>query len=165
MKFYLITGSTGAGKTTYSKELSVRENAVLFSIDQWMKNLFWLDAPKGTSLEWALERVKRCENQILILAQEIIKNQKTSIVLDLGFSTRDHRKRVINFLKSKNLEFELHFLDVPLKLRRQRVKKRNKNKDETYEFEVSEEVFNWMEGYFEPPSEEELEESNGLLIK
>ena len=42
---YLICGSTGAGKTTYAIQLTAKVGAVRFSIDEWMKALFWMDAP------------------------------------------------------------------------------------------------------------------------
>jgi len=38
---HLISGSTGAGKTTYARELSERIEGVCFSIDRWMSTLFW----------------------------------------------------------------------------------------------------------------------------
>src|SRR5689334_16988583 len=42
---HLICGSTGAGKTTYARRLADEIGAVVFSIDEWMAALFWMDAP------------------------------------------------------------------------------------------------------------------------
>jgi predicted kinase len=47
---FLISGSTGAGKTTYSRKLAKERHALVFSIDEWMKTLFWMDAPQGGDL-------------------------------------------------------------------------------------------------------------------
>ena len=41
---HLLCGPTGAGKTTYARELAEAESAVRFSIDEWMSALFWMDA-------------------------------------------------------------------------------------------------------------------------
>jgi predicted kinase len=43
---HLISGSTGAGKTTYASQLSERLKGVRFSIDEWMAALFWMDTPQ-----------------------------------------------------------------------------------------------------------------------
>ena len=41
---HLICGSTGAGKTTYARELATNIGGVVFSIDEWMVTLFGEDA-------------------------------------------------------------------------------------------------------------------------
>ena len=71
-KVFLISGSTGAGKTTYAKKLAKEHSAQVFSVDEWMKTLFWMDAPKGGDLKWALERVRRCEDQIWLVARRLL---------------------------------------------------------------------------------------------
>lgn len=69
---YLVVGSTGAGKTTYSYKLSQDLPAVVYSIDHWMKKLYWPDMPTSPDIEWFqnnhqwyMDRIHRCENMIL----------------------------------------------------------------------------------------------------
>jgi adenylate kinase family enzyme len=48
----LIVGSTGAGKTTYARKLAEQIQAVVYSIDDWMKGLYWQDMPaKANSIK------------------------------------------------------------------------------------------------------------------
>lgn len=61
---HLVTGSTGAGKTTYAVALAARESALRLSIDEWMTTLFGPDQPAALQFEWMMERVNRCEAQM-----------------------------------------------------------------------------------------------------
>ena len=161
-KAYLICGSTGAGKSTFAKKLSEEFEAQVYSIDEWMKGLFWSDSPKTEVFSWALERVKRCEDLILTLAQrQLVRSQ--SVVLDLGFTTRQQRQRVFEKLQGSGHVFELIYLEVPAEVRRQRVQYRNLNRGETFAFEVSEQMFDFVETLFEAPTAEEL--VNGKIIR
>ncbi|HSK46185.1 MAG TPA: ATP-binding protein [Candidatus Binatia bacterium] len=152
---FLISGSTGAGKTTYSRKLANERGALVFSIDEWMKTLFWMDSPEGGDLNWALARVRRCESQIWVIAQRLL-DSGLPVVLDLGFSKKDQRDRFKSLIISSGHQPQLHFLDVSVATRRNRVKKRNLTKSETFEFSVDEKTFDWMESYFERPTQEEL---------
>jgi predicted kinase len=161
-KAYLICGSTGAGKTTYAKSLSELHKAQIFSIDEWMKTLFWLDAPSEKPLDWALERVGRCEVQIWKVARRQLELGQ-SVILDLGFSKKEQRDRVKSWASTAGFQSELHFLDIPVEIRRARVIARNQEKTGTYEFEVDEQTFEWMESYFEKPAGNEL--ATAIVIK
>ena len=152
---FLISGSTGAGKTTYSRKLAKEQGALVFSIDEWMRTLFWMDAPKSEDLNWALERVRRCEDQIWLIARQLLERGQP-VVLDLGFSKKEQRERFRSFVVSSGHRPELHFLDVPADTRRDRVKERNLMRDGTFEFVVDDKTFEWMESYFERPTQEEL---------
>lgn len=160
---FLISGSTGAGKTTYSRKLAKEKGALVFSIDEWMRTLFWMDAPKSGDVNWALERVQRCENQIWLIAKKLLDSGQ-SVIFDLGFSKRDQRERFKSFIVSSGHHYELHFLDVSVEIRRNRVKERNLKKSDTFEFNVDEATFEWMESYFERPTQEELAQAS-IVIK
>ncbi|MFK5958717.1 MAG: ATP-binding protein, partial [Lutibacter sp.] len=56
---------------------------------------------------------------------------------------------------------KLHFLDISKETRLKRVLNRNKEKGETFEFEVTKEDFDFMENWFEKPNEMELK--NGVI--
>jgi len=159
---HLIVGNTGSGKTTYSKKLQSNTKGIIFSIDKWNKTLFLPDRKSTDGLEWFLERIVRAEKLILNLIEQL-EDSKTDSILDLGFSKFEHREKFRTFASSRGYEMKIYFLDVPKETRFKRIISRNKEKGETFEFEVSEDNFNFMENWFEKPKESEME--NGLIIK
>ena len=152
----LICGATGAGKTTYSLQLANPSNAIRFSIDEWMKHLFWTDAPETRIYEWALERVERCERQILALCAQMAAASQ-ELVLDLGFFAQAQRQRVRHTLEGMGISTCIHYLPVPMEERWRRVAARNSEKGETFSLEVSRGMFDFSEALFEVPSASELE--------
>ena len=159
---HLIVGNTGAGKTTLANKLKKELNGIIFSIDKWNKNLFLEDLTENDGVEWYLERIDRSETVImdLILQLEAIS---VDSILDLGLAKIDHRKKFIEFANKNNFEFKIHYLDISKSERFKRIQNRNFNRGETYEFDVSEEDFEFMEDWFEPLTDNEL--TNALIIK
>ncbi len=160
-RLILVCGSTGAGKTTYSISLAQEIEAVKFSIDPWMQTLFLKDM-KSLNYSWMIERVYRCYEQIWEVSKQILM-LRGNVILDLGFTTKAQREIFITKSKKLGINSEMHYLDVPLDVRKQRVKQRNVSKDsDLYSFEVTDMMFNFMESKFENPDTEELE--NGCTI-
>ncbi len=87
----------------------------------------------------------------------------TDTILDLGLSKFMHREKFRVFADENNIALKLHFLDISKETRLERVFKRNKEKGATYEFEVSKENFDFMESWFERPTEIELK--GALVVK
>jgi len=158
---HLIVGNTGSGKTTYANKLKEKTNGIIFSIDKWNNTLFLPDKKDEDGLEWFLERIERAETIItsLILQLERIK---TDSILDLGLSKFEHREKFRKIAKINNLEIKVHFLDISKETRLKRIVERNNEKGETFEFEVTQENFEFMESWFEKPSERELK--NGFTL-
>ena len=150
----LIAGKTGAGKSTVARELLRRTSAAYFSIDEWMETLFWADCPEKNDYPWALERVRRCEEQMRNVAAQLA-NSHVSAVLDLGFTQREQRLRWMNCARQAGACVTLEVLDSPAEVRWQRVCERNQRVSETYTFAVTREMFDLMEALWEPVSEEE----------
>lgn len=159
---HLIVGNTGSGKTTYSTKLKQKTNGIIFSIDKWNKTLFLDDKKADDGLEWFLERIERAEKMIMELTQQL-EHLHTDSILDLGLSKFEHREKFRQFAASNGYELRFHYLDITKETRLQRVMKRNNEKDDTYEFEVTKENFDFMEGWFEKPTEQEL--SGAIIIK
>jgi ribonuclease HI/predicted kinase len=160
---YLVVGGTGAGKTTYAIALANAKRALRFSIDEWMKGLFSPDQT-GLAFEWMMERVERCEAQIWNLARQALAIG-TPVVLDLGFAVRQQRERFGGLALEQNAKVEVHFLEVAAEVRRERVRERNSKRDPSlFALEVTDEMFDFMEARFEPPSVAELR-SGMLLVK
>ncbi len=159
----LVTGLTGAGKTTYCQSFIKEHKAKYFSIDNWMKSLYWQDMPEEPDIDWFVEnqkwytdRMKRCEFLIRKEAQALLEIGVT-VLLDLGFTSRESRGEYIQFARNLKKDVEIHFLDVDKEIRWQRVEKRNQGTSESYAMQVSRDMFDYIESVFEPFSDEEKE--------
>ncbi|AUC83982.1 Zeta toxin [Polaribacter sp. ALD11] len=159
---HLLVGNTGAGKSTFANKLKVDINGVVFTLDKWNKILFLPDKTEKDGLDWFLDRIERAE---LLMQDLILQLEKSGVdsILDVGLSKFAHREKYRKFAKENKIEVKTHFLDVSRTIRKERILKRNLEKGETFEFEVSEDNFEFMESWFETPTKEELQ--NAIIIK
>lgn len=152
----LPVGLTGSGKTTFAKRVARERGVAHFSIDEWMRRLYWSDAPSPPSLEWALERCSRCESMIDALLEQEIRAGRGA-VLDLGFSKIDERTRWLKRCEELGATPRLVYIDVPREVRWSRVEARNRALEHNSQaIAVDRATFDWMEGYFEPLTDDEL---------
>lgn len=159
----LVVGCTGAGKTTYARQLADELCALRCSIDEWMMALFWADSPQPIQFQWTMERVNRCEAQIFAVAQQAAA-RGVPVVLDLGFTTKAHRDKFRALAAGAGLSAAVHFLDVPVDERWYRVNRRNQERGETFAMTVDKAMFDFIEGLWEPPAEAEWAEGGGQRI-
>ncbi|WP_395671594.1 AAA family ATPase [Phenylobacterium sp.] len=152
---HVIFGPSGAGKTTYAHTLARRENAVAFILDDWMARLFAPDMPQPLEFEWMVERVARCEAQIWSTAAAVMATG-TSVVFDIGLMRRADRARVREIAEATDLPAQFHFVTAPAEARRARVAERNVIRGENFAIEVTPDMFDFIEGVFEPPEPAEL---------
>jgi predicted kinase len=152
---HIVFGQQGAGKTTYSRTLADQEQGVRFSIDDWMGELYGPDLPNPMSAPWIMERVQRCERIVWAVASDVVQ-RGGNVILDLGFMKVSDRFRFIEQANAKNLSVRTHFVTAPLEIRRNRVLSRNVSKDDTFSFEVTPAMFDFMEVQFEAPTDSEL---------
>ena len=155
---HLIVGNTGSGKTTYSAKLKSETNGVVFSIDKWNKTLFLADKKADDGLEWFLEKIDRVEAMIVDLIHQL-ESSNTDSILDLGFSKFKHREKFRAIANSHGYDLKFHYLNISKDTRFKRIMKRNNEKGVTFEFEVTQENFDFMESWFEYPSPEEIEKA------
>jgi len=154
-KLILICGSVGSGKTTYALSLSKEVGAVRFSIDPWMHTLYSKDMT-SLDFDWITERVNRCFEQIWETTVQILALER-SVILDLGFTSKAQREIVYERAKGINVAYELHYMEATKEIRKDRIEKRNQEKDPSvYSFEVTDMMFEFMEPRFEVPTEDEL---------
>jgi predicted kinase len=163
---HLICGSTGSGKTTYAKRLAEELGGVRFSIDEWMTTLFWMDTPQPLDPDWSMARVERCNARIWLTAVEIAP-RGIPCILDLGFSSAEQRARYVELAAQAGLSAQLHYLDVSLDERWRRVQARNRQTDDTKQlpFEVTREMFDFVESVFETPGEDEMRATQGIHLR
>ncbi len=160
----LVTGNVGAGKTTYARQLAKKIGAPVFSVDEWMANLFLEDSPEPVTFEWALERTQRVERQVLIECEKLLKLD-VPVILDQGFFAKEQRLRVLRHFLERGFVSHLHYLDVPKDVRWMRVEKRNTGASDTFQFEVSQEIFEFCETIFEPLDAEERELTSVVYVE
>lgn len=154
LRIHLICGPTGAGKTTFARKLATESEAVRFSIDEWMANLFAADTPDPLTFDWAIERVGRCEAQIWQTGLATLEAGR-DVVLDLGFTTREQRDRFRMQAAEAGYAVSLHHVTAVRELRLDRVRRRNQDRSEVFAFEVTDGMFDFMEDRFETPGEDE----------
>ena len=151
---HMVYGPVGSGKTTFGRKLAAERKAVFFCLDEWMATLFMMDASTPITLDWALPRTQRCEQQIWNVARQLLA-LGTDVVLEVGSFTRAQRTRSRELARHAGIPIEAHVLDVPREVRRERVRLRNQG-SATYTVEVDGAMFDWAEGYYEPLDESEL---------
>jgi predicted kinase len=161
-QIHIVFGPQGAGKTTHARVLAEQIQATRFSIDEWMGELFGPDMPQPLSFKWMIERVQRCEQRIWSVAAQIAQRGGT-VVLDLGFMKVSDRNRFVALAVAAGLTTQLHQLTAAHALRRSRVLERNIRKGDTFSFEVSPAMFDFMEKQFESPTDLEL--ASLVLVK
>jgi len=152
---HLLFGPQGAGKSTLARQLADQVQGVRFSIDDWMGELFSPDMPQPLNLPWIMARVQRCERRIWAVAADLVQRGGTAI-LDLGCMKVADRERLAALAHAQGLPLRAHFVTAPLAARRQRVLQRNHDRGDTFAFEVTPGMFDFMETQFEPPGAQEL---------
>jgi predicted kinase len=158
---HLICGPVGSGKTTYSRDLASVHTAVVFSMDEWMQNLFGGDLPKESDMAkvdyaWFAERVDRCEVQIWSVAEQLLKDGR-NVILDLGFIRKARRDKARGAASGHGFQCQLHIVDADIETRRTRVADRNSSLGHTYAFAVTPAMFAFAEKMYEAPDGVESE--------
>ena len=150
---YLICGKICCGKTTYAEKLCVENNAVLLSVDEITLALFGQHC--GDKHD---EYVERTEKYLLNKSLELIQKD-INVVLDWGFWTKAERLAVKEFYESRNIECELHYIDVSDGIWKYRLYKRNNAvlAEETSAYYVDDNLAAKFASIFEVPSEDEID--------
>lgn len=161
---HLVVGATGAGKTTYARALADEAGALRFSIDEWMRALFWMDAPPAPDLRWAMARVERAADLIWRTAADASRRGLAS-VLEVGLTTRADRLRAVARVQAEGLPLRLHWLDVPADERWRRVEARNAaGAAAQLAFPITRAMFDQVEAMWQPPDKAELSAADGRRV-
>ena len=109
--------------------------------------------------------MERCHQQIWEVAEQILR-LNGNVILDLGFTNKKHRDRFKALSKAVGVEAEIHYLQAAIAVRKQRVKQRNADKNPSlYSFEITDFMFDFMEGKFEPPVASELVNGHTIILE
>lgn len=148
---YFLCGLAGAGKSTLARKISAEKRAVLFCEDQWLANLFG----GVRSLDEYLQHRARIRALLAQHVPEVLKIGH-SVVFDFGGNTVRDRAWIRSVCESAGATTELHYIVADEALCKRRVAERNRTKPAgLYWGDVSEEMLDAVNRYFQPPTTEE----------
>ena len=146
---YLLCGRIAAGKSTLARRLAARPATLLVSEDHWTSSLF------SGELE-TIEDYGRCSARLrAAMAPHLVDvlRQGLSVVLDFPANTVSNRDWMRSLIAQAKVAHELHLLDVPDTIRKQRLRERNAAGK--HPFQVSEADYDLFTSYFVPPGPSE----------
>ncbi len=162
-RVHMITGLTGAGKSTYAEGLRKDLGGVRFSIDDWNARLFFMDRDPTSDFQWFYDRVQRSCHQMRDTAEQVL-DTGVPVIFDCGFTDRAERTIFYDWASGHGEPVTLHFLDVDPETRWARVEQRNAEKGDTYALDVTRGMFEFMETIWETPTADEAEANTVTLI-
>jgi predicted kinase len=151
---HLICGLPGSGKTTYANKILQNDQVVCFSIDHCLKPLSYPQNLDFYFLSKLAERIRQCEIKILCSCEKVLAERK-DVVLDIASFKRIDRDRIRAWADKINSPITLYFVTAKKATRWERILNRNLQKGKTYSFDVPQWAFEFIEGWFQPLSEDE----------
>lgn len=149
-KLLFLCGKMAAGKSTLSKTLAEREDAVLIVQDHFLGTLF----PDEIREVADYLRYSRRLNAALTLHVRALLARGVSVVLDFPANTPTQRAWFREILDGTGAAHELHFVDVPDDLCKRQLKERSAHLPPGTPWTTDAE-FDAITAYFHPPGEEE----------
>jgi predicted kinase len=146
---YLLCGKIAAGKSTLAGRLAARPGTLLVSEDHWMAALFADDLQTIDDYARLSARLRAA------MAPHIVDllRQGLSVVLDFPANTVGYRRWMRTLIDAAGAAHELHCLDVPDTVCKQRLQARNAGGG--HRFTVSEAAYDAFTRHFVPPSPDE----------
>jgi predicted kinase len=146
---YLLCGKIAAGKSTLARRLAARPATLLISMDHWMSIMFPTEnrTIEDFALLSARLRAAMAPHIVDILRQDL------SVVLDFPANTVSWRGWMRSVISEAGVAHELHVLDVPDALCKERLRQRNEGGEHPYQ--VSEATFDLFTSYFVLPTPDE----------
>jgi len=140
-RLIIVCGLPGSGKTTHAKHVQKNLHAVRFCADEWMNAI-------GINL-WDSEARQRIETLQWNIARQILSLGR-NVVIEWGTWGRSERDVLRTEARKLGAAVELHFLDAPVDVLFERIRRRN---IETPAITVAD-VQSWSQMFERPTSEE-----------
>src|SRR5215510_7932583 len=118
---YLLSGKIGSGKSTLAHELAARPQTLLISEDHWASTLFADDLKTIDDYTRYSARLRAAMGPHVV---DILR-RGLSVVLDFPANTVRNRDWMRSLISEANTAHELHLLDVPDAICKQRLRERN----------------------------------------
>jgi predicted kinase len=149
-KLLFFCGKMAAGKSTLSRKLAERENAVLLIQDEFLERLFPGEIVDVAGFRKYSARLKDAlEPHICSLLSRGI-----SVVLDFPGNTRAQRDWFRRLFETVGADHELHFIDAADDLCKRQLRERSRDLPAGTAWTTDAE-FDAITAYFEPPSSDE----------
>lgn len=146
---YLLCGTIASGKTTLARQLAARPATLLINMDDWMSILFPTENRTIEDFGRLSARLRDAMGPHIV---EILRRD-LSVVLDFPANTLKWRAWMRSLVDDANVAHELHVLDVPDAVCKERLHRRNASGQHPYT--ISEKDYDLFTGYFVFPTEEE----------
>lgn len=148
-KLILISGKIAAGKSTLARDLANQPATVLLSEDHWLSSLY---PDEITNLDDYVRCTARLRDAVFPHVVSLL-TEGLSVVMDFPANTIKQRTWLKSIAESADVAHELHHLDVPDELCKERL--RNRNLAGEHPFQPSEADFDLFTSYFVTPSPDE----------
>ncbi|WP_147125449.1 AAA family ATPase [Shimia ponticola] len=148
-KLFILCGKIASGKSTLAAKLAEASGGVRIVEDEWLHGLY------ANELH-GLDDYVRCTNLLrAALTGHIVQllNLGVSVVLDFSANTPTQRAWFRELIDQTGAAHELHWLDVPVEVCRDRLAARNASG--SHPFQVSPELFTKVTNAFRPPHADE----------
>ena len=149
-KLLFLCGKMAAGKSTLSKALAEREDAVLLILDEFLDQLFPGEIVDIAAFVTYSSRIRDA------LAPHIcsLLSRGMSVVLDFPGNTRNQRNWFRQLCQQAGAEHELHFIDASDDVCKRQLKERSKGVPPGTRWTTDAE-FDAITAYFEAPAPDE----------
>jgi len=146
---HLLCGKIAAGKSTLARTLAAQPATLLISEDHWTSTLF------GEDLKTIDDYTRYSARLRAAMAPHIVAilRQGLSVVLDFPANTVRNRAWMRSIIDEAAVPHELHVLDLPDEVCKQRLRQRNASG--AHPFEVSDAEYEQFTRYFVPPGPDE----------
>lgn len=151
-KVVLICGKICSEKSYYASKLKENMNAVVFSCDELINDIFPYDLNKQHD-----EIASRVKLYLHKKASEVAKAD-TNVVLDFGFWSKKERKEVSSFYAALNIRFEWHYIDISDEDWAANIRERNRRVAEglSKDYYIDDGLISKMNSLFEKPNKQEM---------
>jgi len=149
-RLIFLCGKMAAGKSTLAKELADRENAVLLVQDDLLAALF---PGEITDVPSFVNRYTRLKNALTPYIC-VLLSKRISVVLDFAAATKTQRAWFRELIERTQVEHELHFVDASDAVCKTQLQDRSIGLTAGTRW-TTEEDFEAINAYFQPPSEDE----------
>ena len=148
----VVIGLPGSGKTTRARSLAAAHHAVRLCPDEWMMDL-------GVDLFDEGFRA-RLEQRLLLLARHVL-DVRAGVVVEFGSWSRGERDALLQLARSSGARAEIHVLDPPIEVLRERLEVRN---GEAGQIVIDSQTLQSCLPLWQPPSADELAQWDNSFI-
>lgn len=146
---YLLCGKIAAGKSTLARRLAARPATLLISQDHWMSGMY------PGEIRTIGDFVRLSARLRTVMAPHVVDilRQGLSVVLDFPANTVSDRSWMRSLITQAGIAHELHVLDCPDAICKERLRQRNEKGDHPYQ--VDEATYDLFTSSFVVPAPHE----------